>query len=477
MSRAWIINGNALRLPLADCSVQCVVTSPPYWGLRDYGVKPSVWGGDAGCAHEWGAHNRTAHANAVHGPNSKGKNGNRYSCETKTTGPFCTKCGAWFGCHGLEPTPDLYVQHEVMIFREVRRVLRDDGIAWINLGDSYNAYNENAGPGSFKAGSACDTERPHLPSGHGLRTKSLKPKDLVGIPWRVAFALQDDGWYLRQDIIWHKPSPMPESVTDRCTKAHEYIFLVAKSERYYYDAEAIMEACSENTHPRLPGNVRPPKGEAPYNAGDGHHRTKAGLLAYAQRKRAEAGNGIKNNRDFDAAMAVMPARRNKRSVWTVTSQSYKGAHFATFPEKLVEPCILAGTSAKGCCPKCGSGWVRVIEKERVATRPGNDSKVTDYRSSPHEDSPYNDHGGMICGNRDPKRHCTATKTVSWKPGCKCDAGEPVPCVVLDPFAGTCTTGRVAIDHGRRFVGIELKPDYIALANERVKVTPPLFIGE
>ena len=798
MSRAWIINGNALCLPLADCSVQCVVTSPPYWGLRDYGVKPSVWGGDNECVHEWGSsikidnrhYDDKCGAGVGQSQSAQGRDAIR--------GSFCVKCGAWLGCHGLEPTPELFIKHEVLIFREVWRVLRPDGTLWLNLGDSYSAYNGNAGPGSFKAGSACDTERPHLPSGHGLRTKSLKPKDLVGIPWRVAFALQDDGWYLRSDIIWcisggawiyartqkgdmpvmvkdlvrldpstvslwngdkwtrvlgwgpsndeterleivlrsgerigctgghqwptdrgnvaarelrigdvlktsripepdhcvrppyltddalwliglylaegnrangkaqlslsadehrwipriesvakhygcsstfkvsggsltvrlhgsvlssiinayiggsvaidkhlkvacwrlpndalrlliqgyldgdghhdtsnarwrigfcrnyclerdirtaaarlgatltlkpcvatyqdgespsfrgewrwnptdhhnskdrgeivevrasrarkfwdiavedephlfalasgvltHncKPNPMPESVTDRPTKAHEYIFLLAKSERYYYDAEAIMEACSENTHPRLPGNVRPPKGEAPYNAGDGHHRTKAGLLAYAQRKRAEAGSGIKNNRDFDAAMAVMPARRNKRSVWTVTSQSYKGAHFATFPEKLVEPCILAGTSAKGCCPKCGSGWVRVIEKERVATRPGNDSKVTDYRSSPHEDSPYNDHGGMICGNRDPKRHCTATKTVSWKPGCKCDAGEPVPCVVLDPFAGTCTTGRVAIDHGRRFVGIELKPDYIALANERVKVTPPLFIGE
>ena len=459
MSRAWIINGNALRLPLADCSVQCVVTSPPYWGLRDYGVKPSVWGGDAGCAHEWGAHNRTAHANAVHGPNSKGKNGNRYSCETKTTGPFCTKCGAWFGCHGLEPTPDLYVQHEVMIFREVRRVLRDDGIAWINLGDSYNAYNENAGPGSFKAGSACDTERPHLPSGHGLRTKSLKPKDLVGIPWRVAFALQDDGWYLRQDIIWHKPSPMPESVTDRCTKAHEYIFLVAKSERYYYDAEAIREPFSEEGMKRQQYGYREMYGGIIEANGHVERRGHDDAKSYV-------------SSDFDVSRG-----RNKRTVWTIPSQSYTGTHFATFPEKLVEPCILAGTSAKGCCPQCGTGWVRVVDKKRVPTRPGSNSKVTEFRSSPHEGSPYNDHGGMICGNRDPQRHCTATKTVSWKPGCKCDAGEPVPCVVLDPFAGTCTAGRVSVNHGRRFVGIELKPDYIALANERVKVTPPLFAGE
>jgi hypothetical protein len=293
---------------LPDASVHCCVTSPPYWGLRDYG-------------HE--------------------------------------------GQIGLESTPDAYVARMVEVFREVRRVLRDDGTCWVNLGDSY------AGGGGFcptspsNLAGAKQTTQGSKPGGikpHG----TIKAKDLVGIPWRVAFALQADGWWLRQDIIWHKPNPMPESVRDRCTKAHEYLFLLTKSERYYYDADAVSEAIA---CVRGPGNKKPLKGVEE----DGEkHRTRAGLHKAAERWREEG----------------PPESRNRRSVWTVTTKPYGGAHFAVMPSDLVEPCIKAG------CPEGGT--------------------------------------------------------------------------VLDPFAGSGTTLAVAAELGRSAIGCELNPEYIALAERRIK---------
>ena len=278
----------ALLRQLPDLSINCCVTSPPYWGLRDYGEPGQL---------------------------------------------------------GLEATPAEYVANMVEVFREVRRVLRDDGTAWINLGDSYNAYNGNAGPGSgFSSGAACDTERPHLKSGHGLRTCELKPKDLVGIPWRVAFALQADGWYLRSEIIWHKPNPMPESVTDRPTKSHEQVFLLAKSESYFYDAAAIAEPCI------YPGDHGFPRGPI-----EGCDSETVAWRAKSQQDRKLAG--------VDSRTAGAETR-NRRTVWTIPTQLTPDAHFATFPEKLVEPCILAGCPAGGIVldPFGGSGTVgRVAE--------------------------------------------------------------------------------------------------------------------
>ena len=294
MSSRVIIGDCRAVLPTLEAgSVQTCVTSPPYWGLRDYG-----------------------HAGQI----------------------------------GLEPTPAEYVAEMVAVFREVRRVLRDDGTLWLNLGDSYNAYNGNAGPSSgFSAGSAADTQRPKLASGHGLRTNSLKPKDLVGIPWRVAFALQADGWYLRQDIIWSKPNPMPESVRDRCTKAHEYLFLLAKSERYYFDQDAILEPVAAASVARL---AQPTLSEQE-GSGRVPGKTNGNMKAVSrsgnkERKPASArGVPVDTNGETNGAVAgSVPwegSERNKRSVWTVTTQPFKGAHFATFPPALIEPCILAGS--------------------------------------------------------------------------------------------------------------------------------------
>jgi DNA modification methylase len=292
-----IINADARHIPLPNCSVQCVVTSPPYFGLRDYGVNGQI---------------------------------------------------------GLEQSPAEYVAQLVLVFNEVRRVLRDDGVCWLNIGDSYASQagqqvDNTIGRKGRQAGAWGGKSR-RAPDG-------FKPKDLLGIPWRVAFALQDAGWYLRSDIIWSKPNPMPESVTDRPTKAHEYVFLLTKSARYFYDADAVAEPAQDwGTRDRTNGKY--------HSEGTGLN-PHTGLL-----------------RSYDT--------RNLRSVWSIATQPYSGAHFATMPPELARRCIKAGSKA----------------------------------------------------------------------------GD----TILDPFSGSGTTGKVALELGRRYIGLELNPAYIELSQERQTVT-------
>ncbi len=337
-----LVQADARRLPFADASVQCCITSPPYWGLRDYGT--ARWaGGDAACDH---IERRAARRDSPGGyHNSRNdRSGATQPNTLATVLPYrqvCGKCGATRidSQIGLEPTPDAYVATLVQVFREVWRVLKPDGVCWLNLGDSYanTGAADSSKVGGFtgariRAGvkGIMDSRPRRIPDG-------LKPKDLVGIPWRVAFALQADGWYLRSDIIWSKPNPMPESVTDRPTKAHEYLFLLTKAERYYYDADAIMEQGSG----RIPGNRVPQKG-----AGVPGFEIRDGLFK---------------------AQQVPQLNRNRRSVWHIATQPYPGAHFATMPEALIEPCILAGSRPGDLVldPFVGSGTVA-----RVAIRLG-----------------------------------------------------------------------------------------------------------
>src|ERR1035438_4467087 len=317
-----ILEGDALAClrKLPDESVQMCVTSPPYWGLRDYSIPKQPWGGDPSHSHEWGAivvqNASTNHvdkrrwAHAVNGRGEEQPVEKRVGGDRKqiAQGAFC-ECGAWLGSLGLEPTPELYTAHIVEVFREVKRVLRADGTLWLNLGDSYasgkgTCFNPGGGSSSLGQGRKAQGVHP-LDRGNKstLAASGLKCKDLVGIPWRVAFALQADGWYLRSDIIWEKRNPMPESVRDRPTKAHEYIFLLSKSATYYYDADAIKEPCSPDTHARYG------KASRAYISRDAQHPHEANGKA---RKLATPGSGIKNNSSFDAAMAVMPQTRNKR---------------------------------------------------------------------------------------------------------------------------------------------------------------------
>ena len=320
---------------LADGSVNCVVTSPPYWGLRDYGHDGQI---------------------------------------------------------GLEQTPEEYVSEMVVVFREVRRVLKDDGVLWLNLGDSYNGASMNrSGQNGYNDGR---TNRSKRFSAGGV--DGLKPKDLVGIPWRVAFALQADGWWLRQDIIWAKPNPMPESVTDRCTKSHEYLFLLTKSAKYHFDHEAIKEPIAESSKARLNQNIESQAGsDRVPGKTNGPMKAVGSGIRFGGSKYGDSDDPKHATKSGNEWVQSPDAKRNRRSVWTITTKPFKGAHFAVMPEALVEPCILAG------CPQGGT--------------------------------------------------------------------------VLDPFFGSGTVGVVAQRLGRQWIGCELNPEYIHIAQQRIMRTPTPLI--
>jgi DNA modification methylase len=335
---------------------------------------------------------------------------------------------------GLEPSIDAYVAALVGVFREVRRVLRDDGLVFLNLGDS---YANDAKWGGSTGGKHVAALHGNTGIGRNRKETGLGPKQLLGVPWRVALALQADGWYLRSDMIWHKSNCMPESVRDRPTCAHEYVFVLAKRPRYFWDAAAVRQKFAPGHH--APGN------RSRYDAG-----RPDGLTL-----RPDRGEGCN------------PSGRNLRSVLTIPTSPFKGAHFAVMSARLAALCIRAGSSKRGCCPHCGSPWLRAVKRRRVATRPGVQSKV--YAELPvHPDSPVRRHNGDVCGNRDPQHHCTETRTVGWAPSCRCPEHTPVPCVCFDPFAGAGTTVLVATALGRHGVGCDLSHDYLLMARDRVE---------
>jgi len=379
-----IHQGDALTVlkTMPDESVQTCITSPPYWGLRDYGT--SIWdGGDQKCDHIKPSGTILGNrSDTFHGSNTQVAHKIKYK-------DICAKCGAKRidSQLGLESTPEEFVANMVEVFREVKRVLRNDGTVWLNLGDSYAQASSRAGQ------SNSDHEYKHTNEkfrdkrySGGVNIKAppgLKPKDLCGIPWRVAFALQADGWYLRSEIIWAKPNPMPESVTDRPTKSHETIFLLTKKAKYYYDADAIREPVSNNTHNQIS------KAEIKRISEDRAAGANTTIGKGKTPKSVKPDGMIKQNDSFTNAVCLPVSNRNKRTVWTVPTQPMPQAHFATYPEKLIKPCVLAG------CPQDG--------------------------------------------------------------------------VVLDPFMGAATTGVVALENNRQFIGIELNQKYITeIAEPRLK---------
>lgn len=427
---------------LSSQSVHCIVTSPPYYGLRDYGLPPSVWGGDPACSHEWGATQRASWANAVPGPNAGGKNAS-FRNHTKETGPFCAKCGAWRGCLGLEPTVELFLDNLVAVFRDCWRVLRDDGTLWLNIGDSYAGSGN--GSNDYRPEGASISRHSGKYVGQKPRS-SLASKQLLGIPWRVAFALQADGWVLRSDIVWSKPNCMPESVKDRPTKAHEYVFLLAKQGRYYYDADAVREETQ--------------------GAGSGWLKTGLGRTYNDERNH--------NGQGASTLATVNSAGRNRRSVWTIPTTPFSARsvgidnydHFAVMPPKLVEPCVLAGTSERGVCPTCGAAWGRVTSKTLVL-QPDVSAERNAFRGkgAAAEDTTGNVAQANWTGTPRGTNH---TVTLGWQPSCQCDAGDPVPATVLDPFGGVMTTALVANQLGRDSISIELGPKYAAMGARRIQ---------
>jgi len=349
-----LINGSAEKVlkDIPDNTFHTVVTSPPYWQQRDYFVD---------------------------------------------------------GQRGREETIEEYINNLVNICREVKRTLRKDGTFWLNIGDS---YNNNSG----FCRSSDEWKRGGRENGSSDKKFIIHPyikrKELFGIPWTLAIALQKDGWYLRCDIIYSKTNPMPDGAKDRPTRSHEYIFLLTKSQKYFYDYYATLENTLEQ-----PENIQ--------TFGAKHQE---GTFRQDQ------------NRTFEHY-----GKRNKRSVWTTSVASYKGGHYATFNQKLIDPCIVAGTSEKGCCIKCSSPWKRILEKVKV-----------------------------LANNK--KGYEVKLLSKGWKPTCKCNIEETKPCLVLDPFSGMATTGLAAIDHFQNYVGIELNEKYLKESRKRLYGTE-LFIEE
>lgn len=416
-------------------SVHCVVTSPPYWALREYGTNPSVWGGQADCSHQFASEH----------------------------GQTCTLCGAWRGELGLEPTPTLYVEHMVEVFQAVRRVLRDDGTVWLNIGDSYNSnqgngFDTNGDGGDRKAVAA---------------TKPIrwgKPKDMAMIPARVAIALAEDGWYLRSDIVWHKANPMPQSVTDRPTSSYEHVYLLAKRARYFYDQAAVREPLASDSAARALRTSRYDDPEVRASVPYARPRVTSGNL------HRHAPEDVGRPADGTAVGRSVPwnndgTGRNLRDVWTIPTKPYPGAHFATYPPALVEPCVQAGTSQKGVCAVCGAPLERVIERgesmwgERKAS--GAPMRAGDHQGGrTNAEATLGFDGKAV--NQWKAEH--PDRTVGWqrtcKPDCEGQALYPIPATVLDIFGGSGTTAVVARQLGRHAVLVELNTEYCELAAQR-----------
>jgi DNA modification methylase len=439
---------------LAADSFDCIATSPPYYGLRDYGT--AMWeGGDLACDHS---------QRSLVSPASTLRNDER-----KHTGPYegeksvfhkmpfrdvCGKCGARRidAQIGLETTLDEYLETMVAVCRELRRVLKPSGVFFLNIGDSYCSTDKWGGGRNGNNGKHSIASDGSVPS-WAVRAKKvaqhgLKPKDLMLVPERLGIALQADGWWVRSRIVWAKANPMPESCTDRPTSAHETIWMLTKSARYFWDAEAVKEGVSES----------------PNAAWWRRNFDERRLAKELSLKKSGTYGGPPGKRDPNISS------RNVRNVWTFASQPFPDAHFATFPPELAERCIKAGSSERGCCPACGKPWVRVLDdSNRKNSSPGG--HALELLAS-----------GVDGMHKNRKLGCQYTKWLNenpkklmgWQPCCKCPAADPVPSRILDCFAGAGTTGLVADRLGRDCTLIDLNTHYAEMALNRIRDDCPMF---
>jgi DNA modification methylase len=398
MVRSQLLCGDVATVlkTLPAQSVHCVVTSPPYFRLRDYGIAGQI---------------------------------------------------------GLERTGEEYIERIVAAFRQVRRVLRRDGTLWLNMGDGYIGSWRGGDP--KKRGDRDQKERLAELAVKKGSVFGLREKQLIMMPVRVALALQADGWWIRQDNIWSKRNVMPESCRDRTTRAHEYLFHLTRSAHYYYDSFAIEEPQNEQERTR---RLREQKGQLSNRV----FTLKRDYPGYSQTSPGRSGS-VKSAKARQ--LLALKGTRNKRSVWSIGTQPFKEAHFATFPEKLVEPCILAGTSERGCCSLCGAPIERQVMPTREYAALLDRNLGKNHLHNRLEDLQLGREGNGIAAHGNVGR---GYQTMGWKAGCSCSLGRPVPCTVLDPFMGAGTTGIVALRAGRNFIGIDLSPEYVAMAKKRIK---------
>lgn len=383
---------HARTMAAAGTIVNTIITSPPYWAVREYGIAPSTW------------------------------------------------VDGWTGTLGNEPDPRQYCAHMVEVFESLRDLLAPDGSMWVNLGDT---WNNNRGRG-FNSNS----RRNYRDNNTAVRRPpGFKRKDLIGIPWLVAFALREAGWYLRQGIVWNKPNGMPSSCTDRCSNSHEYIFLLSKKPKYYYDRIAIMEPQSETERTR---RLREQKQGLDTTYDLQRNSETTGQVAAG----VTSATGSARIRQEIAIFGM----RNKRSVWTQTTKPYRGSHTATYPPDLVKPCVLASTSERGHCPVCGAGWKRIWKKGRAldawrkACGADTEGAYSGQATKDYAGAGAQNASAMKARILDGMREIV---TVGWEPTCKHVHDEPVPGIVYDPFAGTGATGEAAETNGRLFVGSDM----------------------
>lgn len=433
---------------MVDESIHMICTSPPYYGLRSYeGVAPSVWGGDAACAHVWSFETVTGEmrrglgqAESPHSTRGGGKKIAR-TPDIRTERGLCATCGAWRGVLGNEPTVELFIEHMVEVCREIWRVLRSDGTFWLNLGDSY-AASSTSNHGRGKATPAMSGHgKEQRPGGWENPPRHLQPgfkrKDLMLVPHRVAIALQNDGWWVRMDNVWAKLNCLPEPVEDRPTKSHEYVFLLTKSESYFYDAEAVREKQSGTAHSRG-------KGVTPKSAGE-----------------------------HDPFIRAKDGNRNLRSVWSMASEPYREEHFATYPTKLPTICIKAGTSEVGVCLACGAPWERIVIAQGGAIGRSWSDHTEDELLVGHKQR------NLMAKPAHAKRNGNeyTRETIGWQQTCDCPYQTPAPALVCDPFSGAGTTGLAALRLGRNYVGHEASGTYAQMSRGRIRDESPMFFTE